>query len=159
MICNATARCNRPMWPPDVIARCNRPQQEAIANMDISYVDLWLALLRCCSWGRFSSDDDEERTEATAEGAALGPLSGLAFDGLTLPALTPVCLDPSSVKSFEDARAVYLKAASHAARAKAFFILDGFVTSHFDVLNREVSLYQVPFALQSALPVSDECCQ
>ena len=50
MICNATARCNRPMWPPDVIARCNRPQQEAIANMDISYVDLWLALGG--RWGR-----------------------------------------------------------------------------------------------------------
>ncbi|KAL1519830.1 hypothetical protein AB1Y20_023336 [Prymnesium parvum] len=119
--------------------------------MDIAFVDMWLSLLRYCSWGKVGAGDDNERREAINEGKALGDRSTLVFEGLTLGAHTPACLDPTIVKSFDDARAIYLKASGRAARAKKFYVMDGFVTSHFEVLNREVSLYQVLCAWETDL--------
>ena len=47
----------------------------------------------------------------------------------------------TEVASFDGAREVYRLGAAHAERAKKHYILDGFVTDHFAVLNLESSLY------------------
>lgn len=83
--------------------------QEAVANLDLSFVDMWLSLLRHCSWAKFDGGDDDERSEATKEGEALGDRSKLLFEGLEIGEPTPGCLNPRIVATFEDSRSIYLK--------------------------------------------------
>ena len=100
-----------------------------------------------------SSDD----ASAEEEGKALGPLSGLAFEDLALPAPSKTCAAPSSVATFEHAREVFKKGTAYATRAKATFVLDGYVTSHFDVLQLEAELYAQLAPWESDLPRRSRC--
>jgi len=115
-----------------------------VAALDLAWADLYIHVLKR-AWRlrkRAAGKEEEEDLASEEEGGALGEYAGLCFDSLDLPS-TPsaLCKQPGSVKSFEAAREVYKLGAAHAARAKATFVLDGFVTTHFEVIEREMELY------------------
>ena len=127
--------------PPEELTE---DEAEGAAALDVAWADLYLCILRR-AWllkqrarGKAVEDDgffDEK------EGIELGAFDGLCFAALELPYPSALCAAPAAVRTFEAARDVYKQGAAHAARAKAVFILDGYVTMHFEVIEREVELY------------------
>jgi hypothetical protein len=121
-------------------------EAEAAALIDLAWARLWLATLKRAAELRVRSvqgaDAEFDGGEAEKEGEALGALAGLSFAPLRLPATHALLADlTGKVSAFEGARALFKLGSARAARAKATLVLDGFVTSHFEVLEVESDLY------------------
>ena len=119
--------------------RLTEDEAEDAAALDLAFVDLYLSVLRRALWIRTRSGQLEDESEQ--EGRALGPLEGLHFGELSLPPPSDVCANPALVRTFEDAREVFKTGYAYAVRAKGTYVLDGFVTSHFEVIERETELF------------------
>ena len=118
-------------------------EAEGAAALDLAWSELYVNVLKR-AWllrRRAAGEYPDEPDEDEREGVALGPFENLSFTTLGLAAPSAACARPSSVRTFEAARELFKLGSAHAARAKATFVLDGFVTHHFDVLEREANLY------------------
>jgi tetratricopeptide (TPR) repeat protein len=118
-------------------------EAEGAAALDLAWSELYVNVLKR-AWllrRRAAGEYPDEPDEDEREGVALGPLEGLSFTTLGLASPSAACAQPASVRTFEAARELFKLGSAHAARAKATFVLDGFVTHHFDVLEREANLY------------------
>lgn len=125
---------------PAPASELSEADQEAAASLDIAFVQLWLALLKRGWQLRVAAAGGE--AAPAAEGNPLAESPSLRFSELKVAAPHKACVAPGTeVASFDGAREVYRLGAAHAERAKKHFILDGFVTDHFAVLNLESSLY------------------
>lgn len=62
----------------------------------------------------------------------------IRFPSLNLPAAGDSLPDPADVRTYEQARALFLKASKHLEAAKTYFALDGFASDHAH-LQRETS--------------------
>mmetsp|Transcript_31830 Transcript_31830/g.79421 ORF Transcript_31830/g.79421 Transcript_31830/m.79421 type:complete len:689 (-) Transcript_31830:408-2474(-) len=118
--------------------------QELRANIHLAWAGLMRAVLRA------------GRQEGSAAGPPVAPAVGdaapillsISEERLTffrylpaLPAASAECLDPSSLVDFEAARAVYKRGQRHALYAKAYFVLDGFVSDHIVAADFEAKLW------------------
>jgi len=67
----------------------------------------------------------------------------LRFDSLLkeLPPPSAQCSSPGVIRTFDAAREVYKAAAVRVREAKAYFVLDGFVSDHYACCNLESRLY------------------
>ena len=72
-----------------------------------------------------------------------GPDETTMFDSLDLP--PPRFAD--AIVTFDQARELFLAAMEYIRKAKEYFVLDGFVTEHLDLLSDESNLYRylIPF--------------
>lgn len=108
---------------------------------------LWLAALKraaelkvrsasevAVAAGVEDGSDPADTLTAEKEGAALGPLAPLHFTPLSVPAPNPRLVDVGAhAGDFEGARELFKLGSARILRAKATFVLDGFVTMHFEV--------------------------
>lgn len=113
-------------------AQLPEEELEVAAQLDIAFVEFWRALLHALASG------DPPPTDSPA----------VDFPGLPLPKPHPTTALDQAAHSPESAREVYRLGAAHAARAKAIFVLDGFVTDHFAILSLESSLLGALLALE-----------
>ena len=122
-------------------------EAEQVALVDLAWARMWLAALKRAATLRLrdagnDDDDDAAAKESEAEGAALGPLSGLSFTPLQVPKPSGLLAELGQrVRDFDGARELFKLGSARAARAKATLVLDGFVTMHFEVLEVESDLY------------------
>jgi len=132
---DAPAAAADPIAALAAAAQLPEEELEAAAQLDIAFVEFWTALLH-----------------ALARGESAPPLAQrprVAFAGIALPKPHPATSLDDLMRSAEMAREVYRMGAAHAARAKAFFILDGFVTDHFAVLSLESGLLGTLLAFET----------
>jgi hypothetical protein len=116
-------------------------EAEAAASVDIAWADLWLKVLKRAMWLRIETAGGEVDNEGVEEGLAIGPAEPLYFTQLKLPPASAATLEPKSARGYTEARAVFKRGMAYATRAKAVFVLDGFVTQHFEIIEREVDYY------------------
>jgi hypothetical protein len=113
-------------------AQLPEEELEVAAHLDIAYVEFYRSLLRALASG------DPPPPDSPA----------VDFPGLTLLKPHPASSLDQAARSPHAAREVYRLGAAHAARAKAIFVLDGFVTDHFAILSLESSLLGSLLALE-----------
>lgn len=116
---------------------------ELQANVHLAWAELWRAVLRRAA--EVKKDDEGLGGQAGARFSLEG--GDLRFDLLRLPEASTECVDPRSVRSFDEAREVYKRGARRVRDAKAYFRLDGFVSDHYACANLDAQLLAalVPF--------------
>lgn len=112
---------------------------EAAARLDLAWCDMYIQLLKRATALLAASRGGP--TAGAPEGAPLDDAHKLRFASLGIGPPSALVVDPAAIRSFEAAREVYKLAAAHAKRAKGFFVLDGFVSDHFAVLQLESTAY------------------
>ena len=125
--------------PPPAKPQLSEHELEAAARLDLAWADMYIQLLKRAT-ALLAAAKGGPAADAP-EGVPLDDAHALRFASLGIGAPSAMVVEPAAIRSFEAAREVYKLAAAHAQRAKRFFVLDGFVSDHFAVLQLESTAY------------------
>mmetsp|Transcript_3688 Transcript_3688/g.5709 ORF Transcript_3688/g.5709 Transcript_3688/m.5709 type:complete len:337 (-) Transcript_3688:35-1045(-) len=109
--------------------------------MDLNrrWITLDTAVLKRAYEEQFYENEEDQKPTVFGFDKNAPELDGCIFQSLDVP-VVPL-LGKGEVKTFDDARAVYLRCAARLETAKKNFPIDGFVTDHVTLLRQHSQLY------------------